>query len=500
MIQNVSQILRETLIERAWTRARWSRPVTNIPMLRKQKLLLLAALSSSAACGDYGAEDWQQTPAVDIVQEALASGTNGVSLPERDLWYTLRQVCWENLDANQATRRQKIREGAELWTAATNNGLRFEGWDTVCSSSSNAIKMRFRDRSNCVSSNGIIFDDDASNTYSKFCGAHEMGHHIGFAHEHNRFEDRLCPNGEREEAGGGTGDLGIGAVDHDSIMSYCSGNPTALTQADIDGAQKFFGGGPSVKHGKNYALRFQDKKYLFLDPTGTSVIRRNTITHLDTGIRHVFNVRKQSGTGNIAYGDRISLDVGTRIHDDSTVVCSRHGCEASPGPDNLPAASRYLCPINGGSAIGGSDSPCYWQVKRTAGGNGAAIVDINDPIRLELDGVRLMSGTERDARFTGDFSPTQVETYSGPVFIYQDVDEQSYALRSDQDSVSRFCHERGYYGGTVTSAYCTGQLLPAQLASWNDDDSTPPWFLTSGDWEATSSTGSCASYRIDCAR
>lgn len=413
--------------------------------------------------GELGAFD-----ATEQLEESLFAESRSIKFPDVGQSTTVVNLCWETATGNEA-QRLKIREGAELWSAATNNWVTFTGWDTVCDSDHPALKMRFRD--SCGTTGVVTFGSDMSDTHAKYCGLHEIGHVLGLQHEHLRFDGTTCQTSE----GGAPGDLLLGLPDVNSAMGYCSGWAQTLSTGDVDGAKRLFGDGSHVVHGKDYALRLQTGTFVFLydhDKHGS-----NRAVNTATGERNLLRVLRESGSGAVRYGDRIALQQAP--YKSCTTEFGASGCPSSAG-------SGYVCPVNGETGEG--PNPCYWTIQRTTDGGGGSYVDVNDPFVLKSGNVYLSHAGEKDGRFTGDFEGTEAKLFSGTFWL----DRQGLPIRADAETVGALCREKGYIAGTLATpaatAFPPGVTMPSQMYTWTQNGQR--W--DSGTWAVVPKVGDIA--------
>jgi hypothetical protein len=229
---------------------------------------------------------------------------------------------------------------------------------------------------------------------------HEFGHVLGFAHEQNRKDFVQCADGSNPADQGTNGDLPLFAVDPSSMMSYCPEGTWSggLTAADIDGIHRMYGGeGVPVTSGEYFAIRtpsnqLNNGSYFFIQGPfipGTSGSPATSLRIQESdGKRNLQRIRRQTGTGSVRYGDRVSI------------LDSRAGL--------------YFCvTVSQAGVVGitGERGECFWSVEHSVGEVGGTTLNVNDPVKFHwptlVNGQSVyFGGVSPELRVLGSFPRT----------------------------------------------------------------------------------------------
>lgn len=341
-------------------------------------IALLLPMAVAGGCGALPDElpDEETTTA----ESALIVQSNGIRRPERLQNTITIQMCWRT--AGRATEKAWVESIiANTWTA---NAWVVFTFAPTCPTDiwNEGVKIDIREANPSVSPNvgaaarvmtlnfdlrdfgGLACSGDNRRRCIEEAAVHEFGHVIGFVHESKHPQYNGCPEGGRPSTGS-VGDLPMGPLDLGSIMTECGHNHSGsiLSANDITWVRRLFGGNSATIHDQGvFALRRANGNFnrfstqtsgfplnQWLPTTSSRIVESD-------GTRNLVRLRRQSGSGNVLYGDKVSLqDVRTGF---------------------------YYCFVDFGamgSGVVGLNGPCSWEARRP-GAVGGSTIHVNDPV------------------------------------------------------------------------------------------------------------------------
>ncbi len=211
--------------------------------------LALAALALSA-CGSQPAVADSQSPLL----QSGASWPGGI-VP----------VCYNPLVGNEQTLVDKARGilNSQGWAAVAN--VSFTNWGPCLGLGGGYVRLSFQSGSNGNTSwlgwnpsgiTDVTLTNEGIDQHFTYEVLHEFGHVLGFAHEQQRLDnwngstEVYCSNNQPGQTTS-AGDYDTPYYDTQSVMSYCTGFPMALSPGDVAGAQLAYGKKTPIALGQN---------------------------------------------------------------------------------------------------------------------------------------------------------------------------------------------------------------------------------------------------------
>jgi hypothetical protein len=314
--------------------------------------------------------------------EELFADVNLLAMPSGDSSTTRITFCWQNSARSYSSDRAAVEAVVDdQWHANSNINFTWQrSWDTG-GCSVGAIPVRNIDVVPNASPLSMEFNFIDQGTYSntKNCNGgwplcrdsvavHEVGHVLGFAHEHQGVSIGCGP---AETSGTSiTGDLRLGVPDADSVMGNCNTGTSDLSAGDIRGLQAVYGGGGAIQGFNLVVIRATNKQYWKQEGSGSA-----TLTN-DFTLASQFQVKTAArDVGNLGYGRVLSLQRGNMY------MCGKKGFTCPPG---TPVCTGTTAPRSLWQSTYDANS-CLWTVVRSSSANtGGTVVDVNDPLRLYM--------------------------------------------------------------------------------------------------------------------
>jgi hypothetical protein len=222
--------------------------------------------------------------------QQLGTSKQPLVIKEKTVWASPQiPVCWESTAADNQERQWVRQAVARTWE--TVSAVRFTGWGQ-CAANSTGIRIQVAEEGphtkglgNALNGkeNGMVlnftFAKWSTDCQSKrqFCieaiAAHEFGHALGIAHEHNRADRFDCT----KEPQGESGDFMVTPYDKQSIMNYCNADWNGngqLSDYDKLGVNVIYGKGSAPVNGSSPSIaaytsgKSNQLETLFVSPTG----------------------------------------------------------------------------------------------------------------------------------------------------------------------------------------------------------------------------------------